>query len=278
MHAASSPPYSNEHDAAVEAAHQAAQLIRGRMGQVDPAAAREKGTNDLVTQTDEAAQQTIIRMLRDAFPDYAILAEEGPEEETIRRTAEGHRWIVDPLDGTTNFTYDVPPFAVSIALQREDEIVVGVVLDVPNRELFTAMRGRGLRVSGRPAQVSGVEHLEHALIATGFPYRRFEHTEQYLGVLGAFMRQTRGVRRHGSAAIDLARLAAGRFTGFFETGLNPWDVAAGTLLVEEGGGRVTDYRNRPSPHPLFERQILASNGAVHDAMLDLLQPMRDVRL
>lgn len=279
MHTASNPSsYDDERDAAVEAAYRAARIIRGRMGQIDPDAVREKDTNDLVTQTDEAAQRAIVQMLSDAFPGHEILAEEGVESEDVDRAADGFRWIVDPLDGTTNFIYNVPPVAVSVALQREIDIVVGVVLDVSNRELFTAVRGRGVRVNGHPAQVSSTQHLEQGLIATGFPYRRFEHADRYLEVLGAFMRRTRGVRRHGSAAIDLARLAVGRFTGFFETGLSPWDVAAGTLLVEEGGGRVTDYRDQPPPHPLFDRQVLASNGAIHDGMLSIVQSMRDVRL
>ena len=158
------------------------------------------------------------------------------------------------------------------------DLVVGVVLEVSGDTLYTATRGEGLYVDGAPAGVSGVDELAHSLLATGFPYRRFEHTEVYLDVLGHFMRQTRGVRRHGSAAVDLARVAAGQFTGFFETGLSPWDVAAGTLLVEEGGGRVTDFRDRTAPHPVFDGQVLASNGAIHGALLDGLAPLIDTRL
>ncbi len=270
--------YYDERHAAIEAAHRAGRIIRARMGTIDPDAAREKDLNDLVTEADEAAQQTITESLGAAFPDYGLLAEEGADLDALAATAEGHRWIIDPLDGTTNFTYGIPPVAVSIALQHGDTIVLGVVLDVTHRELFVAVRGQGLTVNGRPARVSTTDALARSLIATGFPYRRFEHTELYLEVLARFMRQTRGVRRHGSAAIDLARVAAGRFTGFFETGLSPWDLAAGTLLLEEGGGRVTDYRDQSPPDPIFERQIVASNGAIHGAMLNLLEPMRDVRL
>jgi myo-inositol-1(or 4)-monophosphatase len=279
MHASDSrPPYHDERHAAIEAAHRAGRIIRERMGAIDPDAAHEKGRNDLVTEVDEAAQQTITELIGSAFPEHTILAEEGADLDAHAATADGFRWIIDPLDGTTNFTYQIPPVAVSIALQRGDTIVVGVVLDVTHRELFIAVRGQGLEVNGRPARVSATDDFARALIATGFPYRRFEHTEQYLDVLGRFLRQTRGVRRHGAASVDLARVAAGRFTGFYETGLKPWDVAAGTLLVEEGGGRVTDYRDQSPPHPIFERQIVASNGAIHGAMLDLLAPMRDVRL
>lgn len=271
------PTYEAERDAAVDAARRAARLIRSRADIVDPASAHEKGTNDLVTRTDEEAQQTIVGVLSDAFPAYDIVAEEGTSSATWAETADGYRWIIDPLDGTTNFIYGVPPYAVSIALQHDEKIVVGVVLEVAGDELFTAIRGGGLHVDGAPAHVSPIDTLEHGLVATGFPYRIFDHVDLYLDVLGTFMRRTRGVRRHGSAAIDLAWLARGRFTGFFETGLSPWDVAAGALLVEEGGGRVTDYRDREAPRPIFERQILATNGAVHGEMLDILSSMRDVR-
>lgn len=269
--------YRHERDAAVAAAFAAARLIRPRIGQLDPAAVHDKALNELVTETDEAAQQSIVDRLAAAFPSHTILAEEGAATERPPAAVEGARWIIDPLDGTTNFTYGIPPFAVSIALQDEGELVVGVVLEVATGTLYTAIRGSGLYVNGAPAGVSGVDTLAKSLLATGFPYRRFEHAEVYLDVLGQLMRQTRGVRRHGAAAVDLARVAAGSFTGFFETGLNPWDVAAGTLLVEEGGGCVTDFRDQPAPHPVFEGQVLASNGAIHDALLDLLTPLIDTR-
>jgi len=272
-----SPSYRSERDTAVAAARDAARLIRGRAGQFDPTSVRDKNLNELVTEVDEAAQHTIVERLRTAFPSHAILAEEGDRPEAPDPAAEGKRWIIDPLDGTTNFTYGIPPFAVSIALQDGARLAVGVVLEVASDTLYTAVRGHGLYVDGTPAGVSGVDGLAHSLLATGFPYRRFEHTETYLGVLGHFMKQTRGVRRHGAAAVDLARVAAGRFTGFFETGLSPWDVAAGTLLVEEGGGRVTDFRDQPAPHPVFDGQILASNGAIHAAMLEGLTPLIDTR-
>lgn len=156
--------------------------------------------------------------------------------------------------------------------------MAGVVLDVSHDELFTAVAGHGLQVDGRPAGTSRTEALEDAFLATGFPYRRFEHTELYLDVLEGLLRDTRGVRRHGSAAIDLARLACGRFDGFFETGLRPWDVAAGTLLVREGGGHVTDYENTAGLAPLFNRQVCATNGQVHERLLGHLASMDDVRL
>ena len=269
-------PYDTALDVAVRAAHRGARLIRSHAGQLDQV--RAKGRNDFVTATDEAAQNEIVSTLREEGPDVPVCAEEGTDADALSAAVDGRRWIVDPLDGTTNFMQQVPPYAVSIALQDADRIVVGVVLDVTHDELFTAVHGHGLQRNGEPAGVTDRTALDEAFVATGFPYRRFEHTEQYLDVLDGILRSTRGVRRHGSAAVDLARLACGRFDAFFETGLRPWDVAAGTLLVREGGGRVTDYRDTGGLTPLFDRQVCATNGALHDALLSHLAPMQDIRL
>lgn len=273
------PTHDSPHDdalaVAVRAAREGASVIRAQAG--DMRDVRTKQTNDFVTATDEAAQAAILDVLRDGT-DHDVLAEEGAEEASVSAEIEGTRWIVDPIDGTTNFMRGVPPYAVSIALQDGDAIVVGVVLDVPHDELFTAVADHGLQVDGAPAHRGSASTLEDAFVATGFPYRRFAHTEVYLDVLESVIRSTQGVRRHGSAAIDLARLACGRFDAFFETGLRPWDVAAGTLLVREGGGRVTDYRGRDGLAPVFDQQVCASNARVHDALRDILAPMQDVRL
>ena len=266
--------YDEELHAAVRAAREAGQLIRRHAGRIGATDVRAKGLNDLVTEVDETVQEHIIRTLQETFPDSRFLAEEG--EDFASDDAGGYQWIIDPIDGTTNFMHGVPPYAVSIALRDGEDLVVGVVLDAAGGELFTATRGGGFFVDGQRRRVSDTRQLEDSLITTGFPYREMAHVEQYLAVLGDFMRRSRGVRRPGSAAIDLAYVAAGRFDGFFETGLKPWDVAAGTLLVEEGGGRVTDYHQRPQP--VFERQILATNGAIHDQMLEILGPMADIYL
>lgn len=261
---------------AVRAAQKAAAVIRDRAGQRQQI--RAKTTNDFVTATDEAAQQTIVETLQDAAPNDDILAEEGTEDALPPPRVEGRRWIVDPLDGTTNFMQQVPPYAVSIALQEGTRLVVGVVLEITHDELFTAVSNCGLRRNGHPVEVGSTNDLANAFIATGFPYRRFEHTDQYLDVLGRVLRNSRGVRRHGAASVDLAWLACGRFDGFFETGLHPWDVAAGTLLVREGGGRVTDYRNTGGLTPLFEQQVCATNGLVHEPLLEHVASMKEVRL
>jgi myo-inositol-1(or 4)-monophosphatase len=269
-------PYDDALETAVRAARRAATLIRDQSGSL--ADVRAKMRNDFVTKTDEEAQAAAVETLREACPDDRILAEEGEGPDSIPTAVEGRRWIVDPLDGTTNFMQQVPPYAVSVALQEDDAIVVGVVLDVSHNELFTAVAGHGLQVDGQPTSVSRTDSFADAFLATGFPYRRFEHTEIYLDVLGDILRDTRGVRRHGSASVDLARLACGRFDGFFETGLSPWDVAAGILLVREGGGRVTDYHDAAGLAPLFDRQVCATNGRIHAPLLRHLSPMDDVRL
>ncbi len=259
---------------AVQAAREAGELIRehaGRMGAMD---VRAKGVNDLVTDVDEAVQALIIRTLQKTFPQALFLAEEG-DQHSLREDRR-LQWIIDPIDGTTNFMHGVPPYAVSIALRDGGELAVGVVLDAASGELFTAVRGGGLHVNGEVRRVSDTARLKDGLITTGFPYRELSHIDHYLGVLGEFMRRSRGVRRPGSAAIDLAYVAAGRFDGFFETGLQPWDVAAGTLLVQEAGGRVTAYRREPDP--VFDQQILATNGAIHAEMLAVLEPMKHIHL
>lgn len=261
-------------DVAVEAAYQAAHVIRLYAGRINRVDVRSKGTHDIVTAADEESQRVIVEILRAHFPEDEILAEEGTDQSTLPSVVAQHnRWIIDPIDGTTNFTNGIPPFAVSIGLQHRDEMVVAVVLDVSRNELFTAIKGRGLYVNGRPSHVSAATTLDESVLTTGFPYRVYGHIDEYLLVLRRFMQEARGLRRPGSASVDLAYVAAGRFDGFFESGLMPWDVAAGVLLVREGGGRVTDYRNRPEA--VFSGQIVASNGLIHDAMLDAITPLQD---
>ena len=268
--------YVHARDVAVRAAYAAAGLIRFHAGRMAEAQVRLKQANDLVTEVDEAAQARIVETLLGAYPDHDILAEEGVDLDAIEAGADRPRWIVDPIDGTTNFTHGVPPYGVSIALQEGDEVVVGVVLDVARDELFTATRGGGCYVDGLRVSVSQRAPLNQCLLTTGFPYRTFGHITPYLEVLGGLFEAARGIRRPGVASLDLAYVAAGRFDGFFETGLRPWDVAAGTLMVREAGGQVTNYGG--GPEAIFGQQILATNGRIHDALLNRLVPMRDIRL
>ncbi len=263
--------YEEIRDVAVRLAREAGQIVRYYAGRVT---VREKDYNELVTQADEEVQHFLTEAIRRNFPGHAILAEEDLGETQQGNERTPFRWIIDPIDGTTNFTHGVPPYGISLALQHEGRTVVGVVYDVPHDELFTAVRGGGVYVNGVRACVSSTATLREALITTGFPYREMGHLEEYLEALGRVMRATQGVRRPGAASIDLAWVACGRFDGFFETGLSPWDVAAGMLLVEEGGGRVTDFHGRPNP--TFARQLLATNGRLHEALCELVAPLHHV--
>lgn len=271
------PDYERERDAAVAAARRAGAYIRsyaGRPGGIQPDAIRQKGLHDLVTDVDDEAQRLIVGDLAAAFPDIGVLAEEGTADADLpglRRAAGRARWIIDPIDGTTNFTRGLAPYCVSIALEVDGTLVVGVVYEITADETFAAARGRGLTLNGAPARVSATATLARSLVTTGFPFRTFWYEDAYLGVLHRFMRSTLGVRRPGSAAADLAYVACGRFDAFFEAGLAPWDMAAGIVLVREGGGRVSDLVG--GDDALFGGHILASNPGVYDAMLERAQPL-----
>lgn len=259
-------------DLARGAALDAAALIRERAARFDRRDARTKTTHDLVTDVDEAAQRLILDRIARARPDDQILAEEGGPE-SARPLAHGRRWIVDPLDGTTNFAHGVPPYAVSIALEEAGEIIVGVVAEVTSGETFCATRGGGTTVDGDRVQVSDTSDLDQALLATGFPFRDYRYARGYLTTFERLMRSTRGLRRHGSAAMDLAWTAAGRFDGFFEGGLAPWDVAAGVLLVQEAGGVVTGLDGHA--HPVFSGGLVAAPAPVHAEVLAACAPLAE---
>lgn len=266
------PDYRPQLNVAIQAAHEAARLIRMNAGRIVEDDVRDKGIHDIVTEIDEASQRLIVDILNRAFPDYTILAEEETEGTSAHGPTDGFRWIIDPIDGTTNFSRGIPPYAVSIGLQKEDQLVAGVVLDVARGELFTATRGGGLYVNGARASVSRTQHLSASIFTTGFPYRSFDKVDAYLQVMRGVMQETRALRRPGSASVDMAYVACGRFDGFFEVGLMPWDIAAGTLLIEEAGGRVTDFHDRPID--LFCGQMLATNGLLHRSALDLVEALR----
>ena len=266
------PDFQRELEAAVAAARRAGDYIRTHAGQAD--GIRQKGVHDLVTDIDEGAERMIVGELTDAFPDIGVLAEEDSADvdaADLRRTDRRARWIIDPIDGTTNFTRGLAPYCVSIALEVDDELVVGVVYEITADEMFAAAEGRGLTLNGASAGVSDTDTLASSLITTGFPFRQYWYEDTYLEVLHRFMRATLGVRRPGSAAADLAYVACGRFDAFFEAGLAPWDMAAGIVLVREGGGRVSDLTG--GDDALFGGHILASNRGVYDAMLEEARPL-----
>ena len=261
--------YDSERAVAEAAARAAAARIRQLAGRLGAGDVRAKGVHDLVTVADEEAQRIVLAHLREAFPDDDLLGEETAPDELA--PVAGRRWVVDPIDGTTNFTHGVPPYAVSIGLQEDGVGVVGVVLEVTSGELFAGVRGEGLTVDGVPATVSETRQLDDALLATGFPFRDYRYVDGYLATFERAIRSTRGVRRPGAASVDLAWTAAGRFDGFFEAGLSPWDVAAGVVLVEAAGGRVSPLP--ASGDPVYGGGLVASNGRLHDALLDLTGPL-----
>lgn len=262
--------YASERAAAEAAARTAAAFIAAHAGGLDGDAVRAKGTHDLVTFVDEGSQQIILDHLSRAFPDDEIIGEEGAED-VAARLDHGRVWIVDPLDGTTNFTHNVPPYAVSIGLRVDGRGAVGVVLDVSSGELFSAAAGEGLTVDGEPARVSETARLDDALLSTGFPFRDYRYVEGYLASFEAAIRSTRGVRRHGAAAVDLAWAAAGRTDGFFEAGLAPWDVAAGVVLVEAAGGRVAGLWD--GADPVASGGLVASGPGVFGALQEIVRPL-----
>jgi myo-inositol-1(or 4)-monophosphatase len=251
---------------AIQTAREAGRVLAEKFGRALQVS--NKGDIDLVTEADLASEQLIVERVRSYHPRHAILAEEAGDVTPAGGGASEFKWIVDPLDGTTNYAHGYPVFCVSIALEHEGRVVVGVVYDPLRDELFAAERGEGATLNGRRARVSDTSDLNRALLCTGFPYDVRERGD-FARHFRNFIMSAQSVRRDGAAALDLAYVAAGRFDGFYEEGLRPWDVAAGVLLVEEAGGRVTHYDGTPFDH--YHPLIAASNGLVHEAMLAVLQ-------
>lgn len=245
-------------DAAIEIAREAGQVLLAHRG----AAFELKAAYDLVTAADRASEQLIIRRLRERFPQHGIVAEEGGRAEM----QAAMRWYVDPLDGTTNFAHEYPMWNVTLALARNDEVIAGIVYDPLNRELFAAERGAGARLNGAPMHVSKTRVLNDSLVSTGFPSRK-RHQNVNIHFYYQLAMVTHGVRRGGSAALDLAYTACGRTEAFWEFGLNPWDMAAGTLLIEEAGGTVSGMKGEPLD--LYGLYVLADNGLIHGEILEL---------
>ncbi|TGE20775.1 inositol monophosphatase [Hymenobacter aquaticus] len=244
----------------------AGQFIRQEAAAFDRSRVETKGKHDLVSYVDQETERRLVAGLRELLPEAGFITEEGTTGGSSQATSAGtdYTWIIDPLDGTTNFVHGLPCYCVSVALLHHGELAAGVVYEVTRDETFRAVRGGGAFCNEQPIRVSDAATLGESLIATGFPYTQFGRLDEYLQVLGAFMQRTHGVRRVGSAAADLAWVAAGRFEGFFEFNLNSYDVAAGILLVREAGGRVTQFLE--DGDPLFGRQVVASNGLVHEQM------------
>jgi myo-inositol-1(or 4)-monophosphatase len=255
---------------AVRAARRAGAIINRAARDVDLLAVSRKRHADFVTEVDRAAEQAVIEILHRAYPDHAILAEESGA--TAGQTGDSeYTWIIDPLDGTTNFIHGFPQYAVSIGLQHKGILVQGVIYDPTKNELFTATRGRGAYLNERRIRVSKRTQLDEALIGTGFPFREIENLDEYLGMFREITARTAGVRRAGAAALDIAYVAAGRLDGFWEIGLSPWDMAAGALLVQEAGGLVGDFRGDAGY--LGSGRIVCGNPKIFAQLVHIIGPL-----
>ncbi|MBK1700754.1 inositol monophosphatase family protein [Thiococcus pfennigii] len=256
---------------ATRAARQAGRVLLRHFDRADQLAVHDKGRNDFVTEVDRAAEAAIVNELRGKYPSHAILAEESGQHgdgETV--------WIIDPLDGTTNYLHGFPQFAVSIGLKHRGKLELGLVYNPLSEEMFTAVRGQGAHLNDRRLRVGKRPGLDGALIGTGFPFRDQKYMDRYLGMLRAIMQEAAGIRRPGSASLDLAYVAAGRLDGFWELGLAPWDLAGGAVLIAEAGGTVTDLAG--GGNFLHTGNLVAGNLKVHQAMLGRIRPFLDETL
>ncbi len=250
--------------AAWSAAHVAGELIVEnwqRPKQID-----FKGAVDLVTSVDRDCERRIVELLRRNFPHHSIIAEEATD---LVGGKNDYKWIIDPLDGTTNFAHGYPQFCVSIALAHEEVTLIGVVYDPLRRECFSAIRGQGATLNGDPIRASTVPDLDQALLATGFPYDRRENADDYLAYFRDFLTRCQGIRRAGAAALDLCYVASGRLDGYWELKLRPWDSAAGSLIVAEAGGRLSDFSG--DEFSIWGNETMASNGLIHRQMIDVMR-------
>jgi myo-inositol-1(or 4)-monophosphatase len=239
-----------------------------QMAGIDHLHVEKKGAIDLVTQIDRDVERMFRALIAGRFPDHAVLAEEFEVRGDRQNDAE-FCWVFDPVDGTTNYAHGLPIFCCACSLERRGQPVAAAIYDPSRRELFTAERGAGAWLNGKPMRVSSAGTLIDSLLCTGFPYTVHTEGEYLLGLFGDFIRQARAVRRLGSAAIDLAYVAAGRFDGFWEVRLNPWDISAGALIIEEAGGRVTNLAGGRFDSRLGE--VIASNGRIHDRMVETIR-------
>jgi myo-inositol-1(or 4)-monophosphatase len=252
---------------AVKAARRAASIINRASTQLDLLAVQAKSPNDFVTEVDRAAEAAIIEVLRETYPQHGILAEESGESGDSE-----FQWIIDPLDGTTNFIHGFPQYAISIALAKNGVLEQAVIYDPTRNELFTATKGAGAFLNDRRIRVSKRTRLGESLIGTGFPFRQFEHIDAYLGAFRELSQKTAGIRRPGAAALDLAYVACGRLDGFWEMGLQPWDMAAGALLIQEAGGLVSDFAGEGQY--LATGNVVAGTPKVFAQLLPVIQAHR----
>lgn len=248
-----------------EIAVEAGKYIINERSKLQKGDIQSKGMHDFVTYVDRTSEQMIIEKLSELLPESTFLAEESKDQSK----QSGLMWIIDPLDGTTNFIHGLPLFTVSIALLHKDQLVLGVIYEPNLRECYYAWKEGGAWLNGSKIQVSQTALMTNSLLATGFPYYDYHHLDAFMEFLKFTVEETRGLRRLGSAALDLAWVACGRFEGFYEYGLSPWDVAAGACIVQEAGGKITDFMNRNNF--LFGKEVIATNKIIHDQLCNEIQ-------
>jgi myo-inositol-1(or 4)-monophosphatase len=252
-------------ETAVEAAMEAGRFLKMNVGKFRHVERKEGQETNLVTEIDKRSEEIIISKIKQRYHHHDFLAEESGSHDT----KSDYRWIIDPLDGTLNFTHGFPIFCVSLALEIKGEVVLGVVYDPNADELYTAEKGRGAMLNHKPIRVSTTSSLIESMLVTGFPYHIRTNPDHAIEHFNNFLMEAQAIRRLGSAALDLCYVAAGRFDGFWEVALNPWDMAAGVLLVQEAGGKYTDFRGFPTT--IYQKQLLVSNGKIHDKMVEVLK-------
>jgi myo-inositol-1(or 4)-monophosphatase len=250
---------------AIEAALEAGKFLKESVGKVLQVERKLGQETNLVTQIDKKAEEIIINKIKGKYPDHDFLA----EESGSHNRQSDVRWVIDPLDGTLNFTHGMPLFSVSIGVEVKGEIVAGVVYEPNLNELFTAEKGKGAFLNKKPIRVSRVDSLIESMIVTGFPYTIQENPDHAVQHFVNMLMKAQGIRRLGSAAVDLCYVACGRFDGFWEVSLNPWDMAAGVLLIQEAGGRFTDFHGKPSS--IYNKQVLMTNGLIHEKVIEILR-------
>ncbi|AWW30510.1 inositol monophosphatase [Echinicola strongylocentroti] len=252
-------------DNTIAIAKEAGAFIRKERQRFDLKKVEHKGFNDLVSYVDKEAEKIVVSGLQAILPEAGFITEEG----TINKEGELYNWIVDPLDGTTNFVHGVPVFSVSIALMKEEEIILGVVYEVNNNECFYATKGGGAFCNDTAINVSPTKDMAGSLIATGFPYSAFDEVDKYLALLKDIIQHSHGIRRMGSAAVDLCYVAAGRMDGYFEYNLNSYDVAGGVIILQEAGGKVSDFKG--GDNYIFGRELVGSNEKTHGELLEMVR-------
>ena len=251
-------------EAAIEVARETGKYIMDKRGNFSYDNIETKGKHNFVTEVDKKAEEKLVQGLGKILPDSGFIAEEG----TIVKKGKKYNWIIDPLDGTTNYIHNAPPVAISLALTENDKLITGIILELSLNECFYAFKDSPSFLNGKEIRVSSVDKVKNALIATGFPYHNFSRLQPFMETLGYFFNNSHGIRRMGSAATDLAYVAAGRYDAFYEYNLNPWDVAAGSFIIQQAGGKIADFKG--SNNYLFGKEIVAANDKIFKEFLRIV--------